>query len=169
MLDYWPINYWPTDNVTVTTDNPIRIQILTALAARLATITIANGYRTNLGSDVHEWAVTTLDPNESSLRVEYRDETGTTEWYSAMLHLHTLPVTLRVSCKNNTAGAALSTMRDAMADIYTAIFTDVTFGGLAEDTNQEGSIKEDKGEAADTAAGAEVVYMIEYTTAPGEA
>ena len=158
--------FTPLDGV-VSAATPIRTQILTALAARLATITTANGYRTNIGSDVDEWSATALDPNESALRVEYRDEAGTTEWYAVGLHLHTLPVTLRVVCQNNTAGSALTTVRSAMADIYQAIYTDVTFGGLAQDTNQEGQVREDYKEAGDRAAGAEVVYRIEYTTAPG--
>lgn len=144
----------------------IRKQILNALAARLATITTASGYRTNLGQNVQEWDVTPLDPDLETLRIEYRDEAGTTGYEAVGEHLHTLPVTLRIVCKAND-GTALATVRNACADVYQAIYADVTFGGLAQDTNQEGSIREDYGEKADRSAGAEVVYRIEYTTAPG--
>ena len=169
----WPDRYAfgvfnPLDvNVITSTGTTRRQQILSYLDALLATITVANGYRTNLGQDVHEWQPHALDPNESTLRVEYRDEAGTTGYIAVGEHLHTLPVTLRVTTKNNTSGSALEAVRAAIADIYAAIYTDVTFGGLAEDTNQEGQVKESYGEAADRAASAEVTYVIEYTTVPG--
>jgi hypothetical protein len=145
----------------------IRQQIMLAVYARLVNITIANGFRTNLGLNVKEWDVTPLDLDLSTLEVEYRDEAQTTEYVAVGEHLHTLPVTLRVRCQNNAAGSALTTVREAYADIYQAINRDVTFGGLAQDTNQEGQAKESYGEQADKAAAAEVVYKIEYTTEPG--
>lgn len=165
---YWDGGIFsPADrNVVAPSGATVRQQILNALAIRLGTILTANGYRTNLGSNVVEWDETPLDPDLETLRIEYRDEAGTTGYAAVGEHLHTLPVTLRILSQNNS-GLALSNLRKACADVYQAIYADVTFGGLAQDANQDGDIREDYDEKADRAAGAEIRYVIEYTTAPG--
>lgn len=147
--------------------DPKRQQILDAIAARLATILIVNGYKTDIGAHVEEWDIQPLDPNLETIQIEYRDEAGTTGYEAVGQHLHTLPVTFRARVQNNTAGAALETVRKACADLYQAISLDVTFGGLAQDTNQQGDIAEEFDAAADSAAAAVVKYQIEYTTLPG--
>lgn len=145
--------------------DPKRQQILDALAARLATILIANGYKTDMGSHVEEWDTVPLDQNVETIQVEYRDEGGTRGYEAVGEHLHTLPVTFRIRVKDNTT--ALATLRNAEADLYQAICQDVTFGGLAQDANQEGELAIEKNTAGDTGAAAVVRYVIEYTTAPG--
>lgn len=150
-----------------TAATPKRTQILTSLSALLATITTANGFRTNVGQNVEEWDETPLDPDLETLRIEYRDESGEQSYEAVGEHLHIMPVTFRILCQNNTAGSALSTLRSALADLYQALYADVTLGGLCQDINQDGEARQFYGEKADRAAGAEIRYRIEYTTSPG--
>jgi hypothetical protein len=165
---FWPNDYWPDESAYVPDPTAsVRQQIIGAVAARLAEITRLNGYRTDAGIDVHEWDVTPLDRGESTLRLEYRDSEGSTEWMAMGMQVHHLPITMRVLCSDNDAGESLTTVRSALADIYEAMFEDFTFGGLAEDTIQVGDARFDYGERADRAAGCEVTYVIDYTTVPG--
>lgn len=144
----------------------IRQQLVTAVAARLATILIANGYRTDIGAHVEEWDTVPMDRNVETLLLEYRDAEEDRVDETVGGQDMRLPVTIRI----RTAGSAsLAEMRKMVADVVKAIYVDVTWGGLANDTNQDGPATMVKGQAADTAASAEARFVIEYSVSRGEA
>jgi len=149
---------------TAATGDSIRKKILAALASRLQVILVVNGYKTNLGAQVAEWETAAMDPNVAAYRMEYRDADESGEYAAVGQHYHQLPVELRITLKDNST--ALATIRSMIADVTLAIGVDTTFGGLAQDTNQDGNWVVDKGQAADVAVSAGVKYLIEYTTAP---
>lgn len=142
---------------------PIRQQIIDALAAQLATITVDNGYQGDLGLHLSEWETVPMDPAVESFRLEYRDADESQEYAAVGEHLHKLVVELRIVLAD---AAPLLAMRKMIADVTVAIGVDVSWGGLAQDTQQDGNWVVDKGQAADTVSGARVKYVIEYTTEP---
>ena len=144
----------------------IRQQIITAVDTQLKTISVANGYRTALGATVQEWDLTPLSAaNETTGRLEYRD--GGEDRLDLTVGEQTmgLPLVIRVLTPGSTS---MADIRKMLADVAKAMYEDPTFGGLADDTNQEGPATLDKGEEADEAAGVEILYRIEYTVARGD-
>ena len=167
MSSFWPQNYWPSA-VVASGANIKRKDILAAVAARLATILTANGYRTGIGAHVTEWDTVPMDQTVETLLLEYRDEEEDRIDVTVGQQDMVLPVSIRV----RTAGAtALATMRDIIADMVKCMIDpdlDPTWGGLANDTNQDGPATLVKGQAADTAASAEIKFRIEYSVDRGE-
>jgi hypothetical protein len=158
---YATLSFNGTLEVTMSTN--IRQEIIDALDARLKTILVANGYLTNLGQNVAEWDTTPHDPAGATL-LEYRDEEAGREDVAVGVQDMILLVTLRV----RTAGAAaLTDMRNMLADVCTAMHADPTWGGLAGDTVQAGAAMADKAQDKDVAAGFEVKFRIDYTVYRG--
>ncbi len=141
----------------------IRQQIITALDSRLRTILVLNGYKSNIGYQVVPWDTTPMDANVAAYRLEYRDPEDTQEYISVGQHYHQLKVEIRILFRDETP---LENIREMIADVTQCIGLDVTWGSLAQDTNQDGNWVMDKNQASDTAAGASVKYVIEYTTEP---
>lgn len=106
-----------------------RQQIVTALAARLALIQVANGYQTDAGLNVNEWLVTPLELQDPPA-LNFRDEEDVIELTTGK-DLHTL--TIAIECYA-TGSSSPATLRLMLADIVRAIAVDNTFGGLVEDT-----------------------------------
>jgi len=105
----------------------IRQTIMAAFEDRLQTILTANGYQTNLGSNVFEWRGTALEDSELPA-VIYRDMADTTALTFGRQE-HKLRVDLDIFT-NSTADV----MRKLIADIHTCMASpDTTLGGLAED------------------------------------
>lgn len=151
--------------VVFASSTPIRTQILTALAARLATITVANGYRTDLGDHVEEWTTTPLDQNVTQYRIKYHDETEDRVQQTVGEQDMTLDITLQIETVEATP---LAVMRNMIADVTDALYTDVSLGSLCDDIVPNGAVKFDKAEAADTAVGAVMKYQILYSVNKGE-
>ena len=122
-------------SVTTTAADTIRQQIMDVLDARLKTILVANGYKTNLGQNVRQWDDEALpDPAEEPTKfpaIKYRDTDDTTEDIAVGLHLHTLPVEIEIIA---VGGTAKTEMRKMIADVIQCIGADLNFSALAEDT-----------------------------------
>ena len=158
------LNNW-SGIVPVSATDPKRQQILDAVKARLQTVLIANGYKTDIGAHVTEWDTVPMDQNVETMLLEYRDEEEDRIDVTVGQQDMVLPVRIR----NRTAGStALAAMRNILADVALAMISvDPTWGGLANDTNQDGPATLDKGQAADTVAAAEIVFKIEYSVDRG--
>lgn len=116
-----------------------RKSILDALEVRLKTITVANGYRTPLGSDVKIYRMDVPRP----------DSTGTAKLMADIRDSGQEPMGQAVNSPQNGldwsliiditvygwyGGSTADVIRNAISDIYKAIGTDITFGGLAWQT-----------------------------------
>ena len=106
----------------------IRQQVTAAFATRLTTITTANEYNLNLGSNVNEWRVNPLGQDELP-GIVWRDTDDVVE-ATTQQDVHTLTIEVDIFVAGTTAPTQ---MRQAIADVVAAIGTDPTFGGLAVD------------------------------------
>lgn len=115
-----------------------RQTLFDAVLARLRGITIAGGYDTNLGKQVHPWRDTKKDPfNGAELAtgaVNVRDHRKVTEQGGPNVlgkHHHTLHLSIE-GAVNDDAGAGL--VRMMIADIEKAIGVDRRWGAVAFET-----------------------------------
>lgn len=158
MTDYQPIFYWP--DIFATPGHPKRQQIIFALDARLKTILVADGYKTNLGQNVSWWRQEPYADNESGISCE--DSSAAPEWIGAGLQLQRLNVEIRIVMP---VGAQAAEMRAAAADVIRAVGTDLTFGGLVEDCVQGDEPMSVEQEA--TRHGGTIINLaLEYVTEP---
>jgi hypothetical protein len=104
-----------------------RQQIMTALITRLQTITVANGYETDIGANVNEWHVTNFEEAELPA-VDVRDTTESVEVRGGN-HDYTLSIQIETKVSGTTAAAK---MRDVIGDVIKAIGTDPSLGSLAQ-------------------------------------
>lgn len=104
--------------------------IITAILAKLRTISIANGYETEAGSNIFEWRANPLEETEMP-GIVLRD-TFPEEVITVGAHEHTLLIELFIF---TTGADAVAQARKVIADINKAMGSvDRTWGGLAEDT-----------------------------------
>lgn len=108
----------------------IRQQIVTAIDTRLKAIKTTAGYQTNLGNNVFQWRTTAIDADNEMPCATHRDTQDTID-LTIGLHLHTLKIEIGVFAKGSTSPAE---MRKLIGDIHEMTGSDVTWGGLAEDT-----------------------------------
>lgn len=135
-----------------------RQTVMTAIAAQLATITVANGYETNAGNNVFEHRVVPLELTELPALI-YRDTDDVVE-LTIGEDMHTLSVEVE-GVVSGTSSA--TTMRKLLADIVKAMAADVTFGGVVEDTNVSGeTINTEQAEKQLMSVQAE--FAVEFTT-----
>lgn len=108
----------------------IRQSIITALDTRLRTITIANGYQTNAGQRVFDWLDRDLADTELDAIV-YRDPANeiSQETFSQVDNR----VRVEIEVKTKSASTTGAQVRKLIEDVYKAIGTDETFGGLAHE------------------------------------
>lgn len=138
-----------------------RQDIVDAVTTRLKTIQKSGGYNTDLGYNVYEWRPGALEQSElpsvivRDLGAEAMDGAiGQFRW-SCMIEC-----TITAADGTDT----MQTMRWAIEDVYTAIGTDCTWGGLAQYSEQPSdSIEVDQEEHL--IAGARVAFRIIYDTA----
>lgn len=147
------------DAITGTSGTTIRQQIVTAVAARLATILTANGYQTDLGENVFQFKPepwTTTEMPGTDLREEVTDDT-----LSFGLEIHTM----KVICRCMVTGAASNEdVRKVHGDITTMVGTDPTWGGLAQNTGLVTARLAEVRQAEELFSGVDVTFDIEYTT-----
>lgn len=140
-----------------------RQTIIDAVKTRLALITVAHGYDTNLGANVNEWRSAQYDPSELPA-IEVRDTVdepagqalsgpGNIEWHSLLVEIEFAIV----------IGGGATEARKGLYDIYTAIGVDQTWGGLALRTLWMGDELTVKAEDRQV-AGAVARIKIEFTT-----
>lgn len=108
----------------------VRQQIIDALEARLQAISIAGGYRTDIGARVFEWRSTDLQKKDLPA-ILYRDGSAPVDNGVADFLGHQLQVDIQIITQGATAPADL---REMVADVLQAIGVDATWGGLARNT-----------------------------------
>lgn len=115
----------------------IRQTVVDAFKTRLATITTGNGYETSIGSNVKEWY--TGDANDAVLPmvnivdedVEIRLDADDLGVIRMGKERHEMRLRFEVRLSNGTSTS--TTLRKAVADVYKALGTDRTMGGLCKD------------------------------------
>ncbi len=139
----------------------VRQQIITAVIARLQTITVANGYSADLGSDVFEWPGLPISPNKLPGAI-VTDPGGQIEDAGVSGRLdHTLPIEVDLLTRGATAVTAI---RALIGDVLAAVGTDPQWSALAVDTRCTGvTIAVEEHEHL--FAGAQINLEIKYRTA----
>lgn len=146
-----------------------RQQIVDKVKERLALVTTASGYQTDIGEKLTEWQLTAKDAGQLP-GVDVRDgveETVLPEGgkNSAVYERH-LEFTVTAELAETTAGPANA--RKAEADIIKAVGVDPTWGGLARRTLPvTGEVVMDP--EGQRIGGARVVFRVEYSRKPWEA
>lgn len=138
----------------------IRQQIITALDARLKTITIANGYNTDAGLHVYDWLDRALADTELDAII-YRDPSCDINHGLAVAYIN--KVRVEIEAKTKQAGNTAERLRHILEDICAAINTDETWAGLAENSEPlENSMDIQQDEKIKGSATLQI--EIEYTT-----
>ncbi|MCP3177305.1 hypothetical protein MJO47_09360 [Desulfuromonas sp. KJ2020] len=104
-----------------------RQQIVDALDARLKSITMANGYSTDIGKKVSAWRSAPLAESEPFVLI-YRDTECPKEAPEAGRHRHSLQIEMTILVRSSTSPG---TVRAMIGDVVKAIGTDPRLGGLA--------------------------------------
>ena len=107
----------------------VRQSILNAIKTRLQSITVVNGYETDIGSNVNMWHTTDFQETELPA-IDLRDPAEEVETRGGN---HICTLTIEIEAKVSGSASDI-TMRDIIADIIKAVGTDPTFGGLTQDT-----------------------------------
>lgn len=152
----WVHDYFPVVDAATT----VRQQIVTAIDTRLHGILTANGYRTNLGSNVYTWKTEPFTASQIP-GADIQDGAEDTVFITCGEHLHRLTVNVRV------VSTTEADVRKAIADVVQAVGTDVEFSGLAQDTgiDTDGSVGQDQRGETLMYAG-RVTLIVEYTSDP---
>jgi hypothetical protein len=140
-----------------------RQSIVNAIDARLKAILVASPavYNLNLGLSVHEWRSTPLDDAELPAII-YRDQDEIIA-VTVGKHEHRMLLEIELVLSGATVPAI---MRKGIADVVKAVGVDVTFGGLAEDTEFEGSESISVIQNERRIAGVVLRFIITYLTNP---
>jgi hypothetical protein len=103
-----------------------RQQIIDQIKTLLATITVANGFKTNTGSNVFEWKG--IDFQDTELPgVDVRDPSEDVENRGSN-HVYTLTVDIEAKV---SASTSTNQAREVLADIQTLMGSNQNLGGLA--------------------------------------
>lgn len=169
MLIAWSQGQGSGAAVAVTTGVPLEQRIFDAVAARFHTITTANGYLTNIGSNVFEWKPEAWDLAQDSPGVDLRDSRSD-DTLAIGQEIHKL----RISARCVTNGASSSDdVRKIKADVITMVNTDpnwtVDGTALAQDTGQVTAQLAQIEQGESRFMGVDVVFEIEYVTEIGNA
>lgn len=92
-----------------------RETLIQNIITQLETISVANGYETNIGANVFEWRETPLQESELNC-ITVRDTNNSTE-IAIQKHEHTLNLDVEIFAKNSTP----QLMRKAIADVVKCI------------------------------------------------
>lgn len=134
----------------------VRQQIINAVRARLGTIRTAAGYATDIGANVLEWQTTPI-PVEDLPAVCFKDTDTEIEAWTMRERDNRIALVIEAVGQGITAATA----RSYLEDVYRAIGTDETWGGLALVTEPAGDSIELKTEDEDVGR-ATVRITIEY-------
>ncbi len=139
-----------------------RQSIIDTIDTQLKTILTANGYDTDLGSNVFEWRQVPLQASELPALI-YRDAMSETE--IIVLDKHTHKLTLEVEVKTEPGAIDGTLARKMIADVVKAIGVDHTWGALAIKTDPLNSeIIFDEGGKEKIISGAIINFEIMYRT-----
>lgn len=139
-----------------------RQQIVAALLTRMQGILVANTFETNAGQHVFEWPAVPLDEEQGELpAIVVRDGDCIVEREANMADVHHLQVDIECVGQGTEAAAEV---RKIMGDVIEAISFDLTFGGLAIDTNLTGHNMRQISQEDRKLGGGELTFLIEYRT-----
>ena len=105
-----------------------RQDIVDAFKTLLQTISVANGYETELGSNILEWEDNLPDENLPAASIADTDDDISTGEPSVTQEGHNL--TMEVTGKALEVGRPPLVARQAQGDVIKALGTDVSLGGL---------------------------------------
>lgn len=111
----------------------IRQQIMSAVIARLQTITPDNGYGFDLSANVEEWPATNLGPNKVPAAIVSDPGGGMQDAGVSGRLDHQMEIEIELIVKGTP-----SIVRALAGDVLQAIGTDPTWSGLAVDTTATG-------------------------------
>lgn len=146
-----------------------RQAIVTAIKTRFATITIVNGFRTNIGAIQKEWQTTALDASEKPahmvhdpadvIRPDPNGANSSRRTWALEIHVATV-----LQETSQTAAEA----RKSISDIKDAVRSDPTWGGLAKRSEEvvDRLIRDNTGA---NVTGALVIFRVITSRAPWEA
>jgi len=109
--------------------DPTRQSIIEALETRLKTILTTGGYKFSLGSNVFDWIDRDLGADTELPCVIYRDRENSIEPFTTLQYSNKVKVELEIKAEDTPEN-----LRFMIEDVYKAIGTDDTWGGLALDT-----------------------------------
>jgi hypothetical protein len=112
----------------------LREVVVQALDTRLRSITVANFYETDAGTNVSSWRDTPLDVATLPALV-WRDTDATTPEAGA-LDVHRLNVEIDCVVSGTTLSTAMVLLRKVIADVVKALGSDLTLGGVVHDILQ---------------------------------
>jgi hypothetical protein len=142
---------------TVATD-PKSKQILDEFKARMQTVLIANGYKTDMGSNIFVQKDTPFTDDEiEGMDITYSD----TPEQVIGREIHRMDIECLCALSGNDT---MANVENAKADVVTAIGTDRTWDGLAEETGIVTAEKAAVAVGENIYAGTRVRFTIEYTT-----
>lgn len=140
-----------------------RADLLSAIATRLAAITVANGYVTDAGQAIFVNETPTLGPDDpdAAIAVLIGDDQIRAAQPGKKL-LIALPITVQALVKADLDDAWL-TAEGVLADVKQAIEQDdLTLGGLAEQEIQRGQTRTVPREPSNTTVGVAIGYVAHY-------
>jgi len=123
----------------------IQDQIMDAVATACATITTANGYKTDVGNNVFEWKTKPWSSTDNEMPgISFKDATDTITWTKMRsagtgipggIWEHNLRVQFQVAIEladDSTNDAVALKTRSAVSDVYRMIRLNWNWGGLAK-------------------------------------
>jgi hypothetical protein len=148
--------------------DPLQQQIIDAIKTRSATISVGNGYRTEIGSNVSEWKTKDWEPGEMPGMTISDPDTGVSGWKlrtsggvrKAIMRVE-IAAAVEIAGSGQTNAAVMKVARNALADIYKMVGVDQKWGGLAiESKPTNHSLANEQAEKI--IAGCRVTFDIEY-------
>jgi hypothetical protein len=142
-----------------------RQQIVEAIYARFQTILISGGYHTDAGTDVAIYRTTKVVPDSEQVAINIRDlsdridSTGVVPFDLHELHIETEFAVATGQTSDDKA-------REVIADIYSAIGKDHTWGGLAEGTilTRDNDNRMSLDQAERVVAGGYIDFIVSFRT-----
>jgi hypothetical protein len=146
---------------------PTRKAILAAIVTRLAVITVANGYATDLGLTQYVNEVPTQSPDDPSEAMAIVIGTEQPTWQGNKVFI-TLPFEVQILVP--PSDVAWRAVEDGVADVKRAMEVDHDLGGLLPQQFpiKRGAVQTYLREAGQTTVGAGVPYEVSYTEGWGQ-
>lgn len=142
--------------VTAETFNSIRQQIINLVDNRFKTILVTGGYKMNLGNNIFAWRDTPIQLSEMPALV-YSDRLENKESLTFGKNIRKLTIDVVVYA------VTTAQIRECIADIEKAVYTDETWGGLALSTEFDANEMEIE-QLEKYFAATKISIVVNYTT-----
>jgi hypothetical protein len=137
-----------------------RQAIVTAIKARFANITTANGYRTNIGAIQKEWQTTPLDAGEKPAHmIQDPLDTKLPDKNGEFSSRHQWALDIHVQTVLAEADQTAAEARKSISDVKDAVKVDPTWGGLAK-RSEEVSDRVTRDPAGTNTTGGLVIFRV---------